>query len=125
MLASTNEWHGKVTEISRFTLRLDGFASLHATGKKEEVIVTKPFVFSGQELYANLATSAFGYVTFKLEAADSAKAESYEIFGDATDKRIPFRSGRVEELAGKEVVMTVKLRDADLYAIRFGDKTDS
>jgi hypothetical protein len=41
-----------------------------------------------------------------------------EYFGDATDKPIAFRDPTVL-FSGKEVVLTVKLLDADIYAIKF------
>ena len=58
---------------------------------------------------------------FTLTAEDGTSAESYEIFGDDTDKKISFTEPeKIKELQGKTVVMTVKMFDADLYAIRFG-----
>ena len=45
---------------------------------------------------------------------------SYEIFGNATDKRIRFEDeAAVARLAGKPVTLTVEMLDCDLYAIRF------
>ena len=45
-------------------------------------------------------------------------ASSCEMFGNSTDKLIGFEKD-LSAFAGKEVVMTVRMCDADLYAIRF------
>lgn len=119
MLVPEKSWL-KDVEVVRYAIRLDGFVSLHSGGK-EKVIITKPFTFRGENLYANLSTSAYGYMYFTLTAEDGTTAESYEIFGDDTDKKISFTEPeKIKELQGKTVVMTVKMLDADLYAIRFG-----
>ena len=114
-------WNGEPTRLARYTIRLDGFVSLHAGGKKEEIIVTKPFIFEGKNLYANISTSARGYMYFTLKAKDGTTVKSCEIFGDKTDRFIPIDEGNMEELSGKEVVMEIRLRDADIYSIRFGE----
>ena len=78
------------------------------------------FTYEGEELYANLATSAKGYAYFTLRCGDE-EYTSYEVFGNSVDKRIHFKDpAAVARLAGKPVTLTVRLRDADLYAIRFG-----
>lgn len=121
LLVPTKSWHNVPVEVVRYSLRLDGFASMRAPGREERVLVTKPFVYEGQALYANLATSAMGYLYFELKTEDGVSVRSYEIFGDATDKRISFFEPQmVAELSGKPVTLTVRMRDADLYAIRFG-----
>ena len=99
-------------------IRQDGFVSRHA-GEEEKVLVTKPFVFEGTKLLANISNSAVGRAIFKLETADGAlSTESTEIFGDRVDKPIAFYEP-LPIFAGKEVVLTVKLLDADIYAIKF------
>ena len=42
-------------------------------------------------------------------------------FGDSTNKRIGFDRS-LQSFAGREVVMTVRMRDADLFSIRFSDE---
>jgi hypothetical protein len=95
---------------------MDGFASLHAD--EEETIVTKPFIYEGENLYANISTSAFGHLYFTL-ICDGEQAESCEIFGDSIDKKIHFPKDAVKRFAGKEVIMQIKLYDADIYSIKF------
>ena len=106
--------------IVRYTVRLDGFVSMHA-GSEEAVLVTKPFSYDGKELYANIATSAKGHAYFTLKCGDE-EYSSYEIFGNSVDKRIRFKDEEaVARLSGKQVTLEVRLLDADLYAIRFGE----
>lgn len=122
MLFHRNEWHGEPTELWRYTIRLDGFASLHADGKEEEVIVTKPFIFEGNDLFINFSTSARGYLYITLTDENGNKITSWETFGDTTDRRVLFQNGKVSDYAGKPVIMQILLRDADIYSFRFGNK---
>jgi hypothetical protein len=104
--------------LRRYTVRRDGFVSRHA-GEEEKILDTKPFVFEGERLTVNLSTSAFGYAIFKLETADGKLCtESVEYFGDATDKPIAFRNPAVL-FSGREVILTVRLLDADFYSFKF------
>lgn len=120
LFAGFNHWmgfdYGK--DVYRYTIRCDGFVSRHA-GAVEKVIVTKPFIYDGSAMYANLSTSARGYVYFTLKTKDGAIAESCEMFGDSIDKKIGFEDGEVARLCGKEVVLEMRMLDADIYAIRF------
>jgi len=107
------------SKLVKYAIRLDGFVSLHAGGE-ERVLTTKPFVYDGTELYANIATSARGSAYFTL-SAEGEKYTSLEIFGNSCDKRIRFDNDEaVRRLSGKEVTMTVRMYDCDLYSIRFG-----
>jgi len=108
---------GNRDRMRRYVLRQDGFCSLHA-GEKEKVLVTKPFVFEGSNLIANMATSAYGYMYFSLEDTQGNRIQSCEMFGDSIDKTVGFE-GDLSAFSGKEVVMTVRMRDADLYAMKF------
>ena len=82
-------------------------------------MVTKPFCYDGKDMFANISTSARGYIFFTLKSADGEVIESCEMFGDSTDKKIGFEDGAVERLSGKEVVLEMRMLDADIYAIRF------
>lgn len=119
MYAPDEEWHGIPTKLYRYTIRLDGFASLHADGKQEELIVSKPFVFEGDNLFANISTSARGYMYFTLESTDGLSISSCETFGDAPDRKIRFTNGAVADFSGKEVVLKIRIFDADIYSIHF------
>jgi len=110
-------WMGEPTRLHRYSMRMDGFMSLHA-GAKEKMVVSKPFSFEGEALYANIATSARGYMYFTLTDPDGNSLSSCEIFGNSTDKRIPFPAS-LSAFSRKEVVLTVRMREADLYSIQF------
>ena len=105
-----------VKQLRRYVIRQDGFCSMHA-GEKEELVVTKPFTFEGDTLYANISTSAAGYMYFEIKSSDGKAIKSCEMFGDSIDKKIGLSD--LSEFSGKEVVMTVRVKDADLYSIKF------
>jgi len=111
--------------LSRFSLRLDGFASLHA-GYAGGEMVTKPFRFTGRELEINYATSAVG--SLRVELLDEAgepiegftEADSREIIGDQIERVVAWSGGTdVSSLAGQTVQLRVVLKDADLFSFRF------
>lgn len=104
--------------LVKYTSRLDGFVSLHAGGE-EQTIVTKEFIYDGDALFANIATSARGHAYFTLKSGDEAYT-SVEVFGNATHKRIRFEDDEaVKRLSGKSVTLEIALYDADLFAIKF------
>ncbi len=104
--------------LVRYTIRLDGFVSLHAGGE-EKTVVTKEFIYNGDELFANLATSARGHIYFTLRSGKESYT-SVEIFGNATHRRIRFEDDEaIQKLCGEPVTLEIKLYDADLYSIKF------
>lgn len=111
-------WSGKATRLIRYTIRCDGFVSMHA-GAVEKMLVTKPFCYEGSNLYINFETSALGYLYFTLVDKDGNRYESCETFGNTIDRRVGFDDGVVEKLSGKSVVLEVRMRDADLYSLIF------
>lgn len=118
IFAFDNHWIGP-THLWRYTLRLDGFVSLHA-GAKEKTVVTKPFIYEGNTLTVNFSTSAFGGMYFSLIAEDGTRFDGPEIFGDSVDRPVHFDNEEaVKELSGKPVTLEVRMRDADLYSIKF------
>ena len=118
--------YGQTTALlERFTLRLDGFASLHADYAVGEM-TTKPFIFTGKALHLNLSTGAAGYAAVEIQDAegkplpgftlDDCKAISY----DSIDRVIGWKAGSdVSALAGKPVRLRWVLRDADVFSFRF------
>ena len=91
---------------------------MHA-GVKEKMLVTKPFTFTGTNLYINFSTSALGYMYFTLVDTDGNRYTSCETFGDKVDRRVCFEDGVVEKLSGKPVTLEVRMKDADLYSFIF------
>jgi hypothetical protein len=65
-----------------------------------------------------METSARGYIYFEIKASDGSEIKSCEMFGDSIDKPIGFYDD-LSAFSGKEVVMTIRMMDADVYAIKF------
>jgi hypothetical protein len=111
--------------VRRYSMRLDGFASLRA-GAKEIKVITKPFRYVGDQLKINFATSAGGGIRFALEdVGDSAKSakgfqESAEQIGNEIERTVTWKNENVVgSLAGKTVRMQISLKDADLFSFQF------
>jgi hypothetical protein len=111
--------------LERYSLRLDGFAALHA-GYDGGEMVTKPFTFSGDELEINYATSAAGSIRVELQDADGEPIPGYtladarEVIGDQISRTVTWTDGpSVAHLAGQPVRMRIVLDDADLFSFRF------
>ncbi len=104
-------------EVMRYTLRKDGFISLNAPYSGADV-VTKPFVFGGKGISINFSTSARGYVYVTLRSKDGKIARSCELFGDSCDRIVDFDCD-LSEFEGVETVMEIKMRDADIYSVKF------
>ena len=117
-LVKENHWQGLPAVLRRYTLRRDGFVSLHA-GAKEEIIVTKPFIYNGESLKINFSTSAYGYMYFTLKGENGIEITSDETFGNSTNRKVTFENNLVKELSNTPVTLTIKLKDADLYSIIF------
>jgi hypothetical protein len=111
--------------MARYTLRADGFASVHAPFRGGEV-VTKPFTFSGSKLELNFETSAAGGLRVELQDESGKPVPGYtladgpEVIGDEIERVAAWKNGSdVSSLAGKPVRLRLVLRDADLYSLRF------
>ena len=111
--------------LERYSLRLDGFASLHA-GYDGGEMVTKPFTFSGDELEINYATSAAGSIRVELQDESGRPlpgytlAEAREIIGDQISRTVTWTDGpSVAKLQGKTIRLRVVLADADLFSLQF------
>ena len=120
MYAFDNHWGQIPAELRRYVLRVDGFVSRTATYSPQQV-VTRPFVFEGQQLSINFATSAAGYMKITLRGPETT-LDSEELFGDSLDRTVDFVSGDVSSLAGKPVTMEITMSDADIYSFRFQDR---
>ena len=105
-------------KLVKYTIRQDGFVSQHAGGQPVDMF-TKEFIYQGEALYANIATSARGYAYFTIQCGDEAYT-SCEIFGNSIRKRIHFEDDEViRKFSGKPVTLSVRMFDCDLYAIQF------
>ncbi len=111
--------------LRRFTLRMDGFVSVHAYYKGGEML-TKLLKFDGKELAINYSTSAVGSV--RVEIRDKAGKpipgfalrDCPEIYGDEIEHTGSWKGGSdVGALAGKPVRLRFVMKDADVYAMQF------
>lgn len=125
LYATESYWTGHSSRLRRFTLRLDGFVSLHAGGDAGQM-VTRPLTFSGTELALNFSTSAAGSIRVEVQDAGGQPIEGYrladcpDLFGDDTDRIVSWKStADISKLAGRPVRLRFTLQDADLYSLRF------
>ena len=120
-------WRDEMHRLRRYTIRLDGFVSLHAPLRGGELI-TRPLTFSGKSLFLNFATSAAGKIQVELQDASGQPLQGFslddcdEVFGDAIERPVTWRSGRDPgAVAGQAIRIRFTLQDADVYAFRFGE----
>lgn len=118
-------WTGDSSVLRRYTLRMDGFVSLHAPMSGGE-LVTRPIRFRGDELVLNFSSSAAGAVQVELQDPAGrpypgfALADCPPMFGDTLERAVTWTSGRaVSALAGRPVRLRFVLADADVYAFQF------
>ncbi len=118
--AGTDSWH-----IRRYTLRVDGFASVNAPYDGGEM-VTRLLTFSGRELLLNYSASAAGNVRVEIQGPSGDAIPGYsledaqEIVGDEIERLVAWKAGSdVSALAGKPVRLRFVMKDADLYSLRF------
>ena len=118
--AGTPSWH-----VSRYVLRVDGFASVNAPYSGGEM-VTRLFTFSGRELLLNYSTSAAGSIRVEIQGPSGKVIPGYgledapEIIGDEIERAVAWQKGTdVSSLAGQPVRLRFAMKDADLYSLRF------
>jgi hypothetical protein len=116
-------------QLRRYTLRLDGFASLGAS-LKGGTALTKPLVFEGDRLEVNFSTSAGGSLRVEIQGADGKPVPGFALvdcnmqYGDQLDRIVTWKSGAdVSQLADKPVRLKIELKDADLYSFQFITRT--
>ena len=126
LYASEGAWTGDSNAIRRYTLRLDGFVSVTAGWKGGE-LVTKPLTFTGDRLGLNFSTSAAGDIRVEIQSAAGKPLPGFslndcsEVFGDAIDRTVEWKgTSDVSSLSGKTVRLRFVLKDAELYALKFG-----
>ncbi len=118
--ATANDWSDTPVQVFRHTLRVDGFVSRSADFAGGRV-VTKPFVFDGDRLAINFATSSAGSLRVRVEDEGGRPIDGFdsgELFGDSIDRPVDF-DAPVGRLKGTPVRLAFDLRDADLYSFRF------
>ena len=113
--------------LRRYTIRLDGFVSLHAPLSDGE-LTTKPLKFTGQRLSFNYATSAAGNLRVELQDSGGQPIPGFslvdadELFGDSVDQKATWKNFTdVSRRAGQAVRLHFVLRDGDLFSFQFTD----
>jgi len=111
--------------LRRYTLRTDGFASVHAPYGGGEM-TTKALRFTGSRLLVNFATSAPGGVRVEIRDERGAPVPGFtlddavELIGDQLDREVRWKGAPdVSRLAGRPVQLRFVMKDADLYSLRF------
>jgi hypothetical protein len=111
--------------LRRYSMRLDGFASLHC-GYAGGHMITRPLIFAGHELSLNFSTSAAGGVKVGFEDADGRPIPGFSIddcmmqIGNEIDRKVTWKSGAdVSAVAGKPARLRFSMKDADIYSFQF------
>lgn len=125
LYATESYFTGRQSRLRRYSLRIDGFASIHAKLGSGE-FKTKPITFTGMELSLNAATSAAGLIQVEIQSPDGAPISGYTladcdiIYGDSLDRRVSWKGkANVESLIDRPVVLRFVMREADLYSLKF------
>ncbi|GAA5221869.1 hypothetical protein [Membranihabitans marinus] len=126
MSVYVNEHYAQPTShLKRYSMRLDGFASLEA-GFEGGTVVTKPFTFDGKELEINYSTSAAGSVMIEIQDENGSPISGFEmedcqeIIGNEISRIVSWKNSTdVSALVGKTIRLKISMKDADLYALKF------
>lgn len=126
-----NQNYGQPTaHLRRYSLRLDGFASVHADYDGGEM-TTRPLTFRGSRLLLNFSTSAAGGVRVEVQGPDGtpipgfALADCTELIGNEIERAVTFAGGDLGGLAGRPIRLRFAMKDADLFALRFEAESKS
>jgi hypothetical protein len=121
-------WRGRGVNIRRYSLRVDGFVSVHAPWRGGE-FVTPTLRYSGDCLEINFATSTAGSLRVEIQDRDGTPIpgftleDSHPQIGDELDRIVTWRHNpNLGALHGRPVKLRFRLRDADLYALRFRNR---
>ncbi|MHC4566976.1 MAG: hypothetical protein ACYTE3_14615, partial [Planctomycetota bacterium] len=116
--------------LRRYSLRLDGFASVSAPYGGGSM-TTKPIIFAGKELLLNFATSAPGFIRVEIQDTEGkpiagySRDDSTELIGNYIERPASWRHGTdVSPLTGRPIRLHFIMKDADLYSMRFRPSYD-
>ena len=119
--------------LQRYTMRLDGFASIHTDYRIGEML-TKPVRFAANDkpgtstqLHFNAATSAAGSIRIEILDMDGNSLPGYslddfdEFIGDQVNHVSTWKGkSSLADLAGKPVRLRFVMKDADLFSVGVG-----
>lgn len=108
----------------RYTLRPDGFVSIH-TGYEQGELLTRPLLFDGQTLVLNFSTSAAGQLRVELQTADGQPVPGFSledcqpIVGDDIERVVNWKGDPdLAALHGQPVRLRFVMNECDLYSFR-------
>jgi hypothetical protein len=120
-------YRGPASRLRRFTYRVDGFVSAHATQGGE--LMTKPLRFRGSRLVLNYLTTAEGALRVEIQDAAGTPLDGFRLAdcpplrGDTLEQTVAWTGGQdLARLAGQPVRLRFELRQADLFALRFAPR---
>jgi hypothetical protein len=126
ILPMTRPYH--TLGVGLATLRLDGFASLQATGEQTGTVTTRPLQIKGDSLFVNADCGADGWLKAeRLDAAgnvlpDFTLADCRPVTGDSLSHRITWRGANTLPTGMPETIrIRFTMKNADLYSFRFDD----
>ena len=110
--------------LRRYSLRLDGFSSLHAPWAGGEM-VTKPLIFDGDRLSLNMSTSAAGSIRVELQDLHGRPYPGFElencevIIGNEIDRSVRWKRWQsLAPLSGRPVRFRFAMNDADIFSLQ-------
>ncbi len=125
LYAVENYWTGTSCDLRRYTLRTDGFVSVNAPMDGGDLI-TKPLIFSGENLIINFSSSAAGEILVELQDERGIPIPGFTlencppVFGDSLERMVIWnKTSDLSSLEGKPVRIRFVLKDADLYSFQF------
>ena len=111
--------------IHRYSMRLDGFASLYAPYGGGEMI-SKPLLFAGDRLEINYRTSAAGEILLEIQDENGNALPGFglqdcqPIIGNELARMVSWKNNpSLASLQDRPVRLRVRLKDAHLFAIKF------
>lgn len=125
ILPMTKPYH--TLGVGLATLRLDGFASLHAAEGQSGSVTTHPVQFAGNRLFVNASCADGGSLTAELLDADGTVIPGYSLSdctpfaGDSLHHALEWRGATgLPQAESRTVRVRFALQNADLYSFRFG-----
>ena len=123
------EWK-KTWKTYQYDMRLDSFVYLR-TRARHGIIQTKSVVLNGGELTVNARTTVSGYVKAAILDEDTLKPipnytleDAIPVTGDELFGKVRWRNREnLDELKDRPVIIEVRVREGELYALRFSYRT--
>ncbi len=110
--------------LRRYSLRLDGFVSVRAPYVGGELI-TRPFIFSGDSLEINFATSAAGGTQVELQDTNGNPIPGFGmdqcpiLIGNEISRKVKWTSQSKLVEVKQPIRLRFRIKDADVYSFRF------